>query len=411
MKKFIIFFLFIISTGAVQSQNNTLSYYIDRALQNSPLLKEYQNQIINNQADSQLILAGYQPQVTGNSFNSYAPVIKGYGYDNVITNGGTFASLVGVNKAIISKKNLGIQFTNIRLQNEGIANTAKVSEQDLKRVITSQYIIAWSDMLQLDFNSNIYELLKKEEVLLKALTESNVYRQTDYLTFLVTLQQQDLLLQQLKIQYQNDFAALNYSCGITDTGFVSLLKPEISLNRLPDISSSVFFRQFTIDSLKLGNRKDLVDFSYRPKINLFADGGFNSSLAYLPYKNFGISFGASLSIPIYDGKQKRIQYDKLQIAEKTRTGYKNFFTSQYNQQIAQLKQQIASTEELLKQINEQIRYSETLITVNGKLLQTGETKIADYIIAINNYLNAKNLLTQNTIVRLQLINQVNYWNR
>ncbi len=109
--------------------------------------------------------------------------------------------------------------------------------------------------------------------------------------------------------------------------------------------------------------------------------------------------------------QRRMQYSKLDIAERTRLGYKDFFTRQYNQQIAQLSQQLKATEDLIGQINDQVHYSQTLIEVNGKLLETGDAKIADYILALNNYLNAKNLLTQNNITRLQIINQINYWNR
>ena len=70
-----------------------------------------------------------------------------------------------------------------------------------------------------------------------------------------------------------------------------------------------------------------------------------------------------------------------------------------------------ATEDLIGQIDEQVRYSQALIDVNGKLLGTGDAKISDYIIALGNYLNAKNLLTQNNITRWQIINQINYWNR
>ena len=58
-----------------------------------------------------------------------------------------------------------------------------------------------------------------------------------------------------------------------------------------------------------------------------------------------------------------------------------------------------------------MKYSQSLIDVNGKLLETGELRIADYILALGSYLNAKNLATQNKIARLQIINQINYWNR
>jgi len=72
-------------------------------------------------------------------------------------------------------------------------------------------------MQQLQFNRMFISLLQKEESLLKDLTEKNVYRQTDYLAFLVTLKQQGLQLKQLEIQFQNDYGTLNYLAGIVDT--------------------------------------------------------------------------------------------------------------------------------------------------------------------------------------------------
>jgi DNA polymerase III psi subunit len=106
-----------------------------------------------------------------------------------------------------------------------------------------------------------------------------------------------------------------------------------------------------------------------------------------------------------------MQYSKLDIAERTRQGYQDFFRRQYDQQIAQLSQQLRATEDLIGEVGEQLKYSEALITANGKLLGTGDARISDYILSLSNYLNAKNLLTQNSITRLQIINQINYWNR
>jgi outer membrane protein TolC len=393
------------------AQNNQLQYYIDNALHNSPLLKDYQNQVQLNKYDSLLIRAAFKPQVTGSSINSYVPVIRGWGYDDIVTNGGGFATLVGVNKSIPNKKNLVAQFENIGLQNQSIANTSQITEQDLKRTIIAQYITADGSLQQLNVNKEISNLLYREEAILKKLTQSNVYKQADYLAFLVTLQQQDLLVKQLAIQYNNDFGTLKYLSGIADTSTVLLQNPDINLKPLPGITQSVFFKQFEIDSLKLSNNKRLVDINYRPKINLYADAGFNSTLAYSAYKNFGTSFGVSLIVPVYDGKQKQLQYSKIDIAEKTRVNYQSFFTRQYRQQIAQLTQQLSATDDLINDINNQLKYTQSLIDVNGKLLGTGEVRVTDYIIALNNYINAKNLITQNNISRLQIINQLNYWNR
>jgi outer membrane protein TolC len=388
-----------------------LDFYVGQALQNSPLLKDLHNQVLSGDVDSQLIKASYLPQVVGSSTNIYAPTIHGYGYDQAISNGGNFTTVAAVTKTLVGKQHLDAQYETIRLQNQGLGNTAKVSEQDLKKSVTAQYITAFGDLQQLKFNREIYALLQREERLLKDLTDKNVYRQTDYLTFLVTLKQEGLLLQQLDIQYRNDHSTLNYLCGINDTSATILEDPGIQLQTLPDIGSSVFFRQYGLDSLKLRNSRALIDFGYKPKASLYADGGYSSSLMYEPYKNFGVSVGFMVTMPIYDGHQRKMQYSKLDIAERTRNGYKDFFTRQYNQQIAQLTQQLKATEALIGQIDEQVRYSQALIDVNGKLLGTGDARIADYVIALGNYLNAKNLLTQNNITRLQIINQINYWSR
>ncbi|MBS1509250.1 MAG: TolC family protein [Bacteroidetes bacterium] len=410
-RQIVIIFFLVAGCGLCTAQTTFLQQYINNGLRNSPLLKEYQNQVALNKYDSLLIIATTKPQVTGSSFNSYAPVIKGFGYDGAITNGANIITLVGVNKSIPNKKLLNAQFENLQLQSQERMNTSKLTEQDLKRGIIAQYIAAYGSLLQLNFNKDIENLLAKEEVVLKKLTQTNVYKQSDYLAFLVTLQQQQLLVKQSTIQYKNDFATLNYLCGITDTATTDLQDPGITLHTLPETKTSVFFKQFEIDSLKIINNKTLVTVSYKPKINVFADAGYNSSLAFQAYKNFGTSFGISASIPIYDGRQKKLQYSKIDVEEKTRQNYQSYFTTQYQQQIAQLTQQLKATESLISDINSQLKYTQSLIDVNGKLLETGEARITDYVLALNNYINAQNLVTQNNIARLQIINQLNYWNR
>jgi len=289
-------------------------------------------------------------------------------------------------------------------------NASQLSVQDLKKAIIGQYITAYGDQQQVKFNEEIIELLNQEEKALKKLTQSNVYRQSDYLAFLVTLKQQQIQLMQIQIQYKTDFATLNYLSGIADTSVVELSEPKIDIAVLPDISNSIFFRKFKLDSLRLANSNSLIDYSYKPKGNIFADGGYNTDFVQ-PAKNFGTSFGFNVTVPIYDGGQRKMQHKKIQLQEETRQYYKYFYTAQYQQQIAQLKQQINETDKLFSQINEQVKFDETLIKVDTQLLQTGDLKIADLILAINNYLAVRNLKTQTIINKLQLINQLNYWNR
>src|ERR1700712_777896 len=208
--------------SASMAQTYALDHYLELAKNNSPLLKDLHNQVASNQLDSLRIKAGYKPQVTATSGGLYAPTINGYGYSSAITNEHTLNGLVAVNQQIIGKSNLQSQLAGVTLQSQTILNTAKISEQDLKKAVTSQYITAYGDLQQVKFNQEIVNRLTAEEEILKKLTRANVYHQSDYLTFLVTLKQQQLQLAQARLQYKNDYATLNYLAGVADTSVVDL---------------------------------------------------------------------------------------------------------------------------------------------------------------------------------------------
>jgi len=407
--KLLFSFLMLLIAISANSQEYNLEYYFSHARNNSPLLADYRNQMQAASVDSQLLKATQKIQVNGISSNYYAPTVSGWGYDKIITNGAQVSAFVQANKNIITAANLATQYETIRLMKESIGNTALLAEKDLRKTITAQYITVYGDFQALKFSREVLSLFRSEDSLLKKLTQSGVYKQTDYLTFYVSLQQQQLVVRQSEIQFRNDCATLNYMSGLVDTSLISVAAPDLQIGLLPDIISSPYYRQYTLDSLNLANQQKSIFYTYKPKLNIYADAGYNSSLQYQAYKNFGLSAGLNFSIPIYDGKQQRMKYQKINIAENTRQHYKDYFLKQYNQQIAQLTQQLRSTESLINDINGQIKYSGTLISVNKKLLETGEVRITDLILTVNTYLNARNLLNQNYVNRMQIINQINYW--
>lgn len=408
-RNFITILIFFVPLFSI-AQNKDLNYFISRSISNDPKFTEFRNQILANKIDSQLIVAGNKIQVAGSGNAYYAPIINGWGYDEAITNGQQLSALVALNKQIYNKRNLSLQFKSLQLQNDSLANSSAIYQQDLKKTIISQYILTYGDQLQLNFNDEVISLLTKEEGILKTLTEKNVYKQADYLSFLVTLQQQQLTRNQLMVQYKNNYATLNYLAGIIDTVTEALAAPDLQVKVNLNATSSPFFLNYKIDSLRLQNERLLAKIQYRPKVNLFADAGYQSTFILTPYKNFGYNIGINLTVPIYDGHQKRLQFTKVDIEERTRQKQHEFFYNQYQQQIQELEQQLNDIESLAGPINKQITYLETLINVNGKLLETGDIRITDYILALNNYITAKNLVVQNQMARYQVIQQLNYWN-
>jgi outer membrane protein TolC len=364
-----------------------------------------------SQTDSILAKLNFGPQFNIISNNSYAPVISGWGYDEIITNLRNVNALATVSQEIAGRRYRQNQYEAIRLQSQSAMNSGKISEQDLKKNVIGQYIITYGDWQQYNFNIEMLGLFKNEETILKKLAENGVYKQTEFLTFLVNLKQQELVSTRLKNQYQNDFALLNFICGIEDTSFIQLPDPNMSAETLPEFFNSIFYGQFIVDSLKLKNADKQIDFSYKPKINLLADGGYLSSLTYQPERNFGASVGISINIPLFNGTFRKLRHDKIAIEEQTRQYYRDFYINQYHQQINRFLQQLHANQKIKEQISVQIDYTQTLMNAYQKLLQTGDIRITDYMLAIGNYLTAKNLLVQNIIERYQIINELNYWNR
>lgn len=411
MKRTLLLALILLSIGNLRAQQVDLQYFIDKALSNSPLLKDIMNRQRAIEIDSMRIRAGFGPQVNAVSNNYYAPVIKGWGYDEVVTDKANISAQVSVAQELIGRLNRENQYRALTVQNHSLQNEQKITEQELIRDISDQYIITYGDWQNLGFNEQVLTLLSKEEVILKKLTESNVYRQTDYLTFLLTVKDQEYKYASSLSQYRNDLATLNYLCGIEDTVTVILNDPEIAVSNLPDIRNSVFYQSFVNDSLMYLIEDKQIDFEYKPKISLFTDAGYYSSLYYQPWKNFGVSAGISLSVPIYDGHQKKMQHDRVTISEQTLQSYRDFYLKQYYQQISRLFAQLDDNIKLNGILNKQLEYSNTLINANHKLLETGDLQIADYVIAVNNLLSVRNESVKNKIEQYIIINHINYWNR
>ncbi|HVB03363.1 MAG TPA: TolC family protein [Chitinophagaceae bacterium] len=405
---FYVFALLLAFPGLGQTRD--LDFYLQQGLAASPLLRDYSNQLRSGELDSLLIQAANKPQVMANGEAMVAPQLGGFGYDQIVTNGGLYAAQLSVTQPLFNKKILQPQYEAVRLNSESIANTSRLSQIDLERTITTQYLVAYSGYSQYQTTLKVYKLFSDQQELLKQLAIQGVYKQTDYLSFLVTLQSQEITLGQLDLQYRSAVATLNYLCGINDTGMVDLAKPVLEPVLLTQKDTSPFFHQFVLDSLKIINGRQQVDTRYRPSVSWFANAGLNSSSLLTAYRNYGASVGITLSVPIYDGKQRQLDYRKLNLSEDTRLGYAQFFGRQYNQQVAMLVQQLGASDILIGQIRDKLANSALLINLDKKLLNSGDVRITDYILAINNYLTIENDRNQALVSRWQIVNQLNYWN-
>jgi outer membrane protein TolC len=405
----ITFLILIIQASTVLSQVKSLDFFVQQGLSNSPSLKDLNNQIRTNTVDSLLIDSPRHPQISFNGLLSYPPVINGYGYSQAITNGGTFISTINLNQPLFDRKTTQAKYMKYGLANQAMTYTIRISENELKKNITSQYLTAYSISADISFSKALLKSLEEEENMLKQLTQNGIYRQSDYLAFKVELQARRILLNDLQIQYRKELSNLNYLCGLSDTNTCELGLPELAVNFPVKPETSGFFLRFHTDSLTIQNEKRLVDQAYKPDFSWSADAGLVNNEPKFIYKNFGVSVGVALSIPLLDGNQRKLNYQKLNISEETRRNYEQYFRVQYNEQLRQLNQELEMTRNLIPQIKQELDLAEAIISQDKDLISNGSISVTDYLLALRNYISIQQYKNQYEVKVRQIINEINYW--
>ena len=385
-----------------------LDYFINKGLQNSPLLNEFKNQLQSAETDSLLITATRKPQVNSHSQALYAPSYKNFGYDNALTSGGYYGSVVDVSQNVFYKKIWENKYEAVRLQKQELGNSSKLSTSELKRGITAQYLTTFTDFQELKNSRNYLDLLNQHKTILKTLVEQGVYKQSDYLSLIIETQTTEIEINQLQTQVKSDEYALKQLCGVTDSTALIPELPPLAIPQQQNLSTLPLFVQFKIDSLKIGNERQSLVLNYKPKINWFADAGLISADPLLLYRHLGFSVGLSMSFPIYDGHQKNLETKKLDIKENTRLNYESYFKNQYSMQIRQLNDELHSTRKSLLLMDHQLQTTKELTDILKTQLNMGNASIVELINTMKNYLSAMRTMNRLHVREFEIMNELTY---
>ena len=405
-----LFLILILSalTLVAHNQSRNLEYYLKEGFQNSPLLNDYRNQISSAGEDSLLIRAAKKPLVAAKSQLLYSPFYHNSGYDEVITDGGNYSALLGVTQNIFNKRELNNKYEAVALLKQSVNNAVRISSNELNKIITNQYLTAFSGYSDLQFNKSFLKLLQKEDEIVKQLVTNGVGKQTDYLSLLVERQSQEILVRQIQNQYRKDLMLLNQLCGLNDSVLYELSEPQLAIRGTSDIKRVPSFIQYKIDSIKIENARMAIDIRYKPKVNWFADAGILTSNPWNFYKHFGYSAGIGLTIPVYDGKQRSIEKQKLSYDENSRKGYENAYRNQYYQQIQQLGDELKSLNETSSNMENQLKTADQLVKALKNQLEAGIIQMTEYINAVKSFRTVSRNLNMANIQKIQLINEMNF---
>ena len=408
----------------LKAQNKNIGYFINEGLKNNAAIAENTNLQQFFQIQNDIITAqNKKPQVNFTADYLFSPFFfnngrvisitpnpssKAYGYDAGLTNGGLYAAQVNLTIPLFNNEIVKPLYEQNRIQGQVSANSRRQLEQDLKKNIIDQYIITYQFQEQKNYLQKIIDQLETRKPYVTALVKQGLLQQNDYLLLDIqqTTSNNDLL--QLQFAYNNGLGLLKNLAAIADTATFNLEAPQMLL--LPAPAEYYYAQKFRLDSLNLVATQNVFNTKYKTQISALVSSGISAAdISNLPH-NAGLSAGLHVAIPIYDGKQKKLNDRQHNVLLTNLQAYRNNAVLIQQNNLRNAKQQIMQWQQTIGLLNLQIQKQELLLDIIKDKVIKGQVTVMDYINALQDYaITQKNKAVAATNVLLYT-NQYNYYN-
>lgn len=424
MRRFIYILLFSAPGLLPAQERRPLSYYLELARQQNPVLKQLGN--TQNILQLQLELNHKQirkPQIYYSNDLMFTPTFledgkpisfvnsfrsDGFGYDAALSIRTLYAAQMNISKNILGKRARKLYTNQFQVSNRSVEQSKLQVIHDLEKTVTDQYIEIYQTRLQIDYLNTVIQMTQDRIRMAESLTQKGLMSASDLLLLQITLKEHMNTLELFQIQLVNGFGQLHMTCNLQDTMVYDVNKPDLQLS-LPK-QEFQFQQRYVNDSLNAVNNRKLSELKYQPQLSAYANSGYYSSTLQEIYRKIGASGGMRFVVPIYDGQQRKNvakQYDNelknLQIANE-------YNQQQLNANLFYLKKQIDATEKSIRLIDEKLKSQEQLLALLKDKLILGQLSVVDYLVSLGEYESTFQNKALAEASRLTLINQYNYLN-
>ncbi|MBS1624697.1 MAG: TolC family protein [Bacteroidetes bacterium] len=425
LKKIVCYACFLFWVGHLYAQKD-LSFYISTAKHNSPLIQDNQNQAAANQLEAQRLKAFYtKPQIGVTANYLFAPVIsttngkttfepnsngadKYWGYDLGATNGGQYQAFLNITQPLFNGGRYKAVNEQLTVNSQVNQNNIKLTEHDIEKVITDQYILCLQDGKQIAYANEAAQLLNVQKELLNKLVQNNIYKQSDLSLLNIEAQNIRLLQSTLQANYHRDLLDLNILSGIDDTSIVELRDVKLILGASSE--NSLFLEKYHLDSLSLKSAQKVFELRYKPQLNVFANGGLDAVYAPTIPNRFGLSAGLSFAFNFFDGNQRNISRSRTEVLLRTASAYKQNFLRQNNVRKANILAELQSYTERVSIAEQQLKEYDNLLNLYKKEILSGQVSTINYITTLRGRISTQRDYSLLAGQKDILINAYNYWN-
>ena len=426
MKIFLINIILLFLISYTNAQTRDLDYFLEQAKSNSPLINKTQNNNKLIQLDMQKVKSIIsKPQVNVEANILFAPIIShdnntntfqwvsdganSYtGYDLSYSDGGQYQAFISLQQPLFLGGVYKSYSKQADIQSQLNDNEIVLTEHELEQLVSHQYILCLLAKQQSDISKSLLDQLNLQLQSMQKLVENAIYKQTDLMIMKIEAENYQIEYENHIAQYQNNLSDLNLLCGISDTNFVYLKDVNFDLNQ-DNVRSSQFLIRYDLDSLNIEAKQLVFEQKYKPQLSLFANAGMNA--IYTPsFNRFGFATGLNFSWNIFDGNQKKIQYDKSLIEMKTLEFEKKNFSNQYHINKEKYLSQILAIDKQMNIVQSQLLEYKKLYDLYSFELSQAQVSIMDFKNLIRDISAKKQENLRLKMQKQALINSYNYWN-
>lgn len=222
--------------------------------------------------------------------------------------------------------------------------------------------------------------------------------ESDYLLLQLDIESKKLELKQIQNNFKTSIAQLYSLSGIPLESIDKIAQPDISAIGSP--TEFFYNKKFQNDSLQVAADEQVFNNQYKPQVSVYANTGLNAVELQNIEHRIGASAGLRLTIPIYDGGQRKFNEMQNDMKKESLEYYRENSKIQLKNRLESIKQQVSGLDKTMQLMENQLKKQNNILEIyKGKLVQ-GQVSIVDYLNVIQNY-------KQNVYAQLQM--QTNHW--
>ncbi len=410
----------------LSAQKHNLDFYLEQAKANSTFIHQHQSEKQLVRLDMDQIRAIYaRPEVTVDAGVLFAPIISRdggsgkfqlvtkdatdyVGYDLAVTDGGQYSGIVSVNQGLFNGRKIETYNDKAEILQQISDNNIQLTVHELENAVRHQYLLCLKSERQASNNLELANEVGKQIAIMKELIRNAIYKQSDLKLLEIARQNYEQNYETFRAEYRDNIFNLNLLCGVNEGADVAIEPVEFSLNKMP-VTDSRFLTSFYLDSLAIIADRNISELKYQPQFNLFANAGMNA--VYRPaFDRFGFSTGATFSLTLFDGHQRKTEFEKSQINlenlkfSKQKTKLQNDIQKNFTlDKLNSLEKRISLSDNQLKQYDE-------LLSMYKSQLSQGTVSVMDYNYLLKDISAKKQERLLFEMEKQLLINAYNYWN-